>query len=106
MNNYYCSIGPAGVRYTREDGSVVIDIKFSGMEVNVLEKVNVNLVKAYRTGAGITQEQMAKAIDVHVNTYRVLEDNPTKFNVEQVKKFIEEINKYDPSIKASDIFSL
>ena len=104
MSKYYCSSGPSGVKYTREDGSVVIDIKFSEMEVMILEKVN--LVKAYRTGAGLTQEQMAKAIDVHVNTYRVLEDNPTKFSVEQVKKFIEEINKYDPSVKASDIFSL
>lgn len=106
MSKYYCSSGPSGVKYTREDGSVVIDIKFSEMEVMILEKVNVNLVKAYRTGVGLTQEQMAKAIDVHVNTYRALEDNPTKFSVEQVKKFVEEINKYDPSVKASDIFSL
>ena len=104
MNKYYCSSGPSGVKYTREDGSVVIDIKFSEMEVMILEKVN--LVKAYRTGAGLTQEQMAKAIDVHVNTYRALEENPTKFSVEQAKKFVEEINRFDPSVKASDIFSL
>ncbi len=104
MSKYYCSSGPSGVKYTREDGSVVIDIKFSEMEVMILEKVN--LVKAYRTGAGLTQEQMAKAIDVHVNTYRALEENPTKFSVEQAKKFVEEINRFDPSVKASDIFSL
>ncbi len=104
MSKYYCSSGPSGVKYTREDGSVVIDIKFSEMEVMILEKVN--LVKAYRTGVGLTQEQMAKAIDVHVNTYRALEENPTKFSVEQAKKFVEEINKFDPSVKASDIFSL
>ena len=104
MSKYYCSSGPSGVKYTREDGSVVIDIKFSEMEVMILEKVN--LVKAYRIGVGLTQEQMANAIGIHVNTYRNLEDNPTKFSVEQVKKFIEEINKYDPSVKASDIFSL
>ena len=104
MSKYYCSSGPSGVKYTREDGSIVIDIKFSEMEVMILEKVN--LVKAYRTGAGLTQEQMAKAIDVHVNTYRVLEENPTKFSVEQAKKFVEEINRFDPSVKASDIFSL
>ena len=91
MSKYYCSSGPSGVKYTREDGSVVIDIKFSEMEVMILEKVN--LVKAYRTGAGLTQEQMAKAIDVHVNTYRALEENPTKFSVEQAKKFVEEINR-------------
>lgn len=66
----------------------------------------VNLVKAYRTGVGLTQEQMAKAIDVHVNTYRTLEDNPTKFSVEQAKKFVDEIKKYDPTVNASDIFSL
>ena len=104
MSKYYCSSGPSGVKYTREDGSVVIDIKFSEMEVMILEKVN--LVKAYRTGAGLTQEQMAKAIDVHVNTYRALEENPTKLSVEQAKKFVEEINRFDPSVKASDIFSL
>lgn len=63
-----------------------------------------NKVKAFRVGVGLTQEQMAKALDVHVNTYRALEANPIKFSVEQVNKFIEEINKYDPSIKASDIF--
>ena len=63
-----------------------------------------NKVKAFRVGVGLTQEQMAKALDVHVNTYRALEDNPTKFSVEQVKKFTEEINKYNPSVKASDIF--
>ena len=63
-----------------------------------------NKVKAFRVGVGLTQEQMAKAIDVHVNTYRTLEENPTKFNVEQIKKFTEEINKYNPTVKASDIF--
>ena len=63
-----------------------------------------NKVRAFRVGVGLTQEQMAKAIDVHVNTYRALEENPTKFNVEQIKKFTEEINKYNPSVKASDIF--
>ena len=33
MSKYICSIGPSGVRYTREDGSVVIEYKFDRLEV-------------------------------------------------------------------------
>lgn len=69
-----------------------------------MEKSTVNLVKAYRIGVGLTQEQMADVLGIHVNTYRTLEDNPSRFSVEQAKKFIAEINKYDSVVTIGDVF--
>lgn len=64
----------------------------------------INLVKAYRAGCGLSQEEMAEVIGVHANTYRALEENPRKFSIEQIDKFMAEINKYDVNAKASIIF--
>lgn len=99
---YSCEVNSNSIVYRREDGSIVMDI--CNKEVKM--ENTVNKVKMHRTGCNITQEEMAKVLGVHVNTYRILEENPSKFNVEQVKKFMLEINKYDANVTASDIFSI
>jgi len=66
--------------------------------------IAINLVKGYRVGAGISQLEMAKELGMSEPTYRVLENNPDKFTVEQIKKFVSLIQKVEPEAKAEDIF--
>ena len=65
----------------------------------------MNRVKGYRTMLGMTQEEMAKAIGVSINTYREMESNPEKFKIDQANKFLEVVNQVDNTITLNDIFS-
>ena len=65
----------------------------------------MNKVKGYRTMLGKTQEEMAVIIGVSINTYRTMEANPETFKIEYATKFLNEVNKLDPSVKMDDIFN-
>lgn len=43
-------------------------------------------LKQYRLAKEVTQEKMAAALNVHVQTYRKIEANPEKATIEQGKK--------------------
>ena len=72
-------------------------------EVLELEQNKVNMIKAYRVSCNFTQQQMANAIGVHVNTYRAIEENPDKMELGQLKKFVSEIQKVDNTISINNI---
>lgn len=61
------------------------------------------MIKAYRVSCNFTQQQMANAIGVHVNTYRAIEENPDKMELGQLKKFVSEIQKVDNTISINNI---
>ena len=65
----------------------------------------MNKVKGFRIMLGMTQEEMAAAIGISINTYRTWEDDPGKFKLEQAQKFTKVVNKVDPTITLADIFS-
>lgn len=59
-------------------------------------------LKAARVDANLTQEDMAKALDVHVQTYRKLEEHPDTATIEQAKIISECVNRpYDEIFFAS-----
>jgi putative transcriptional regulator len=64
----------------------------------------MNKVKGFRTMLGMTQIEMANELGVSDTTYRTLENNPDKFTLEQINKFLEVVKRVDPSVKAEDIF--
>ena len=68
-----------------------------------MEQNKVNMIKAYRVSCNFTQQQMANAIGVHVNTYRAIEENPDKMELGQLKKFVSEIQKVDNTISINNI---
>lgn len=71
-------------------------------EVLILE-TKANMIKAYRVSCNYTQQEMATALGVHVNTYRALEENPDKMELGQLKKFVNEIQKVDNTISINNI---
>lgn len=44
---------------------------------------------AWRRARNVTQESLAEACDVHVNTYRVWEQNPGEMRLDKVLKVAE-----------------
>lgn len=46
-------------------------------------------LKAYRTNADKTQDDMAKMLNCHIQTYRKLEHTPKMMTVEQAMKVCE-----------------
>ena len=52
-----------------------------------------NKIKSLRTGAGITQDQMAKALGMSVPTYRLREDNRADWKLSEMNAFTDVINK-------------
>ena len=53
---------------------------------------------------GLSQEEMAEKLGVHVNTYISWEEDPKKFKVDKAFAFLEEIKKFDATVKFEDIF--
>lgn len=51
-----------------------------------------NKVRAFRAGAGITQDQMAKALGMTRRTYQAKEDGTSAWKAPEMNKFIETIN--------------
>lgn len=52
-----------------------------------------NKIKSLRTGAGITQDQMAKALGMSVPTYKLREDNRADWKLSEMTAFTDTINK-------------
>lgn len=49
-------------------------------------------LKAARITAGMTQNEVAELLGVHVQTYRKLEENPNLATIEQAKKLSDRLN--------------
>ena len=49
-------------------------------------------LKAARITAGLTQDEVAELLGVHVQTYRKLEENPNLATIEQAKKLSDRLN--------------
>lgn len=49
-------------------------------------------LKAARITAGMTQDEVAELLGVHVQTYRKLEENPNLATIEQAKKLSDRLN--------------
>ena len=54
---------------------------------------NFNKVKSFRVGAGITQDQMAKALGMSVPTYKLREDNKADWKLSEMDAFAKVINE-------------
>ena len=50
-------------------------------------------LKAARVDANLTQEDMAKALNIHVQTYRKLEEKPDTATIEQAKIISERVGR-------------
>lgn len=49
-------------------------------------------VKQHRLIRGISQEEMAEKIGIHVQTYRAWEENPEKISIAKAKKIAAAFN--------------
>ena len=52
-----------------------------------------NNVKSFRTGAGITQDQMADALGISRTAYVSKENGQVDWKLNEMKKFIEKVNE-------------
>lgn len=52
-----------------------------------------NKIKSFRTGAGITQYQMADALGISRSAYVSKENGQVDWKLNEMKKFIEKINE-------------
>lgn len=50
-------------------------------------------VKAARVCAGLTQQDIANTLKMHVQTYAKLERYPEKFTIEQAEKFAKHVKQ-------------
>lgn len=55
-----------------------------------MEKISV---KAARINAGFTQEEIAKELDVHVQTYMKFEQHPEKMTVKMASDFARIVHR-------------
>ena len=60
-------------------------------------------LKGYRVMAGLTQEDMAEAIQVN-RPYYTLKENGNKFSTEQTKTIFRVLKKKLPSLKYEEVF--
>lgn len=64
-----------------------------------------NKVKAFRVGAGLTQDQMADALGVSRRTYQAKEDGSSEWKTSEMAKFVEVVNAATGSnYSVKDIF--
>lgn len=64
----------------------------------------MNKVKMYRTGAGYSQEQMAKVLSISINSYRNKEEGVTEFTKSEMVAFLKEMQKKDAALTLDKIF--
>lgn len=64
-----------------------------------------NKVRAFRTGAGITQAQMAEALGITRRTYQAKEDGTSEWKASEMNKFAETVNEVSgQNYSVKDIF--
>lgn len=64
----------------------------------------MNKVKGYRNMIGYSQEEMAKALNIKRDTYRLKEAGERQFTQEEMVAFLNEIKKVDSSVTLDLIF--
>lgn len=52
-----------------------------------------NKVRAFRAGAGLTQEQMAEALGMTKPTYKSREDGTSEWKASEMNKFVDTVNQ-------------
>lgn len=65
---------------------------------------NINKVKGYRTMAGFTQEEMAKALNISMVSYRLKEAGEREFTESEMRAFVEKVKTINPSVTLDSIF--
>lgn len=65
---------------------------------------NINKVKGYRTMAGFTQEEMAKALNISMVSYRLKETGEREFTESEMRAFVEKVKTINPSVTLDSIF--
>lgn len=64
----------------------------------------MNKVKGYRTMIGYSQEDMAKALNITRDTYRLKESGERQFTQDEMIKFLNEVKKTDNTVTLDIIF--
>lgn len=64
----------------------------------------MNKVKMYRTGVGLSQEQMAKALGISTNTYCKKETGKSEFTRSEMLAFVSAVKQKDASATLEKIF--
>ena len=64
----------------------------------------MNKIKGCRVMAGLTQEDMAKQLDIAVSSYRLKETGAREFTHNEMIKFVKIIQTVDPMVTMDDIF--
>lgn len=64
----------------------------------------MNKIKGCRVMAGLTQEEMAKELNMSVVSYRLKETGAREFTHNEMKKFVKVIQTVDPMVSMDDIF--
>ena len=64
----------------------------------------MNKVKGYGTMAGFTQEEMAKALNISMVSYRLKESGEREFTESEMRAFVEKVKTTNPSVTLDSIF--
>ena len=64
----------------------------------------INKVKGFRTMAGFTQEEMAKALNISMVSYRLKETGEREFTESEMRAFVEKVKTINPSVTLDSIF--
>jgi len=69
-----------------------------------MEQLAINKIKGYRTMSGLTQEEMAKELNMSLASYRLKESGAREFTQKEMINFVKVIQTIDPMITLDDIF--
>jgi putative transcriptional regulator len=64
----------------------------------------INKIKGYRTMSGLTQEEMAKELNMSTQSYMLKETGKREFTHSEMTNFVKVIQTVDPMITMDDIF--
>ena len=64
----------------------------------------INKVKGFRTMAGLTQEEMAKALSISTTAYIMKESGKREFTESEMRAFVEKVKTINPSVTLDSIF--
>ena len=66
--------------------------------------LSINKVKGYRVMAGITQEEMAKELNISIVSYRLKESGEREFTRSEMVAFVNKIKTFDSNATLDLIF--
>lgn len=63
-----------------------------------------NKLIGYRKMFGLNQSDVAKALNIGINTYSFKENGKTEFNISEIRSIMSILKEYNPNLTMDEIF--